>query len=84
MPFSLSTQHQYPFAATVLAVPTTLLVSPPLFDDLVLLMGVPLLLLCRSLAAMGLEPELHQQSGLRALRSPGRVDVGRTVQTTLR
>ena len=32
----------------------------PLFDGLVLLMGVPLLLLSRSLAAMGLESELHQ------------------------
>ena len=32
----------------------------PLFDGLVLLLGVPLLLLRRSLAAMELEPELHQ------------------------
>jgi len=31
-----------------------------LLDGLVLLLGVPLLFLCRSLAAMELEPELHQ------------------------
>jgi len=34
--------------------------DPPLFDGLVLLPGVPLLSLRRSLAAMELEPELHQ------------------------
>ena len=32
----------------------------PLFDDLILLLGVPLLLLRRCLAAMELAPELHQ------------------------
>ena len=32
----------------------------PLLDGLVLLLGVPLLLLSRSLAAMELAPELHQ------------------------